>query len=382
MRKPLLDSVASQSAPGSVGRAHRTKASGTKHAAVAEVLREEIAKGIWAAGECIPSEQQLAKRFGVAYMTARQAVSSLVSEGVLERVARKGTYVVQKRTAVPPTRNPFVLLLEGGKTSLDPYYLPPLIEALECEIQAHGFEVSVYDYTLAIREGLIPKEAVVCCVLLSEPEILYANLLLDGGNRVVAINRCGDGGRVPYVTPDNAAGAQMAVEHLIDLGHRRIGFIRGLPGNIDASDRRRGYVQALRSRGLALGPEDGDHFTEACGYEVAKRMLAAKVLPTAIFCASDLSAIGAMKAIAEAGFSVPSDISVVGFGDFPLARFWHPGLTTVHLPLPELGTSAAKAMLSLMEGIEPETRFLPCSLVVRNTTEAIPVVEDELSVGL
>jgi DNA-binding LacI/PurR family transcriptional regulator len=364
------------------GQPRKVKSAPTKHGAVAQTLREEIQRGVWAHGERIPSEQEIAKRFGVAYMTARQAVSSLVAEGVLQRVARKGTFVgFAKPVPTGLARESYVLLIEGGKTSLDPYYLPPIIEAFEREIKSRGFDVAIYDYSRAILDGLLSKDALICCVLLSEPETLYANLLRERGNQVFAINRCNAGSGIPFVFPDNAGGARTAVEHLMDLGHRRIGFIRGLPGNIDGADRRHGYIQAMTSRGFTPGPEDGDHFIEACGYEVTKGMLGDPEPPTAIFCASDLSAIGAMKAIAEAGLSVPNDVSVVGFGDFSMAGFLHPGLTTVRLPMAELGRTAALEMLSMAQGETVGESMLPCELVLRETTAQAPRVGKAVQAG-
>ncbi len=147
MKDPAASSSPSRSKP----RQPKSPSAGTKHRAVANILRDEILSGAYSLGEQIPSEQVLAKRFGVAYMTARQAVSSLVAEGVLERIARKGTFVVQGSARTEPvSRNTFVLLIEGGKTSLDPYYLPPIIEAFEREIRFHGYELAVYDYSIAI----------------------------------------------------------------------------------------------------------------------------------------------------------------------------------------------------------------------------------------
>lgn len=348
--------------------AHAAKPAARKYTAVADALRREIESGVWAQGERVSSEQDIAKRFGVAYMTARQAVSSLVSAGILERVPRKGTFVA--RPSRPEVRNQFVLLIEGGKASLDPYYLPPIIDAFEQEIKTHGHEVSIYDYSTAILDGLIPRDALICCVLLSKPEVLYANLLRERGNRVYAINRCPPGGPVRFVAPDNVGGARAAVSHLIGLGHRRIGFVRGLPDNIDAAERRQGYLQALGGHGLPVGPEFGDHFVEVSGYDAARRMMAEAEPPTAIFCASDLSAIGAMKALAEAGLSVPGDVSVVGFGDFPVAKFLHPGLTSVRLPLSELGATAAREMLRMAQGQKVEDLYLPCDLIVRDTSDS------------
>ena len=369
----------------------------TKHSVVAQSIREDIQSGIWAPGERIPSEKVIAKTYGVAYMTARQAVTSLVAEGTLERVARKGTYVASAKNP-SDARNPsnsahnsgstnlfratsldrFVFLVEGGKTSLDPYYLPPIMEAFEREISVGGYGLSIYGYSVDVLDRLVSKDALVCCVLLSEQDVLYAKLLRERGNRVYAINRCEFGG---FVAPDNIGGAEMAVRHLVALGHRRIAFVRGLPGNIDARDRQHGYLQGMSKHSLRSGPQEGDHFIEACGHAAAIKMLESDDPPTAIFCASDLSAIGAMKAIAEAGLSVPQDISVVGFGDFPLAKFLHPGLTTVRLPLAELGATAARKMLLLSEGESVDDVLLSCELAVRDTTGPVSKPSMDAKVG-
>jgi DNA-binding LacI/PurR family transcriptional regulator len=358
--------------PRRIARTKRTLTSSTKHSSVSQALLEEIEKGVWAPGDRIPSEQDIATKYGVAYMTARQAVTSLVLDGVLERIARKGTFVSQKKVGTPTKRYRFVLLMEGdGKPSLDPYYLPPIIGEFERCIRRQGHEFTLYGYTTAILERLLSPDDILCCVLLSEPEILYANLLADSGYKVYAINRCPAGSRIPFVMPDNEGGAQAATEHLLSLGHRRIGFIRGLPGNIDASERRHGYLQAMANFGVPSGPEGGDHFVESCGHEVATKMLASDNPPTAIFCASDLSAIGAMKAVAEAGLSVPNDISIMGFGDFPMSRFLHPGLSTVRLPLNGLGSTAASEMLKLSANEEVGKTVLTCEVVLRGTTAQV-----------
>jgi len=345
----------------------------TKHSAVAQALLQKIEGGVWAAGERIPSEQDIAIDHGVAYMTARQAVSSLVAEGVLERYGRRGTFVAH-RPSLPSMRYRFVVLIEGdGKTSLDPYYLPPIVDAFEQIVRASGQDFIIYGFRTAVMERLLTANDLVCCVLLSESEVLLAHLLKDCGHKVFAINRCPSGSRVPFVMPDNEGGARAATEHLLRLGHRRIGFVRGLPGNIDADERLHGYLQALANFGVPPGPQEGNHFIESCGHESARKMLASDDPPTAIVCASDLSAIGAMKAAAGAGLSVPRDISIMGFGDFPVAGFLHPGLSTVRLPLAELGRTAAGEMLKLATGKEVGLPVLPCELVLRDTTAEAPL---------
>jgi DNA-binding LacI/PurR family transcriptional regulator len=357
-----------------VGGRRRT-ATGTKHEAVAHALLQQIESGVWVAGDRIPSEQDIATINGVAYMTARQAVSSLVAEGVLERSGRKGTFVADRKSVALTKRQRFVVLLEGdGKTSLDPYYLPPIVGEFERCVRGNGQDFVLYGFRTAILEQLLVKDDVVCCILLGEPEVLLAHLLMECGHRVYAINRCPPGGRVPFTMPDNEGGARAATEHLLNLGHRRIGFVRGLSGNIDADDRLHGYLQAMAKFGLAPGPLLGDHFIESCGHEAAQQMLADDNPPTAIFCASDLSAIGAMKAVAEAGLSVPRDVSIMGFGDFRVSEFLHPGLSTVRLPLEELGRTAATEMLRMAAGKEVNQPVLSCELILRGTTAAAPRV--------
>jgi LacI family transcriptional regulator len=294
-------------------------------------------------------------------------------------LGRKGTFVAPRGPQIPTKRRRFVMLIEGdGKPSLDPYYLPPIIGEFEQCIRSQGQDFVVYGYTTAILEGLLAKDDVVCCILLSEPEILVAHLLNEGGHHVYAINRCPPSARVPFAAPDNEGGAKAATEHLLNLGHRRIGFIRGLPGNIDAIERQHGYLQAMAKFGVPPGPQDGNHFIVSCGHEAAARMLASDDPPTAIFCASDLSAIGAMKAVAEAGLAVPNDVSVMGFGDFPVAGFLHPGLSTVRLPLGDLGRTAAREMLRLAEGEAVQPSLLPCDLVLRQTTAEAPCAAHSL----
>ncbi|MGV3619152.1 MAG: GntR family transcriptional regulator [Fimbriimonas sp.] len=355
--------------------ARKMSAKGTvsfKHEAVAQALKDGIAQGLWKPGEKIPSEHELASRFGVAYMTARQAVSSLEREGLLERIARKGTFVA---TPIPanPARHVY-LLLQGARLSLDPLYFPHIAAGFERELAASEFEMSLYDYKVALGPDTLPPGSLVVCLLIREEEADHARTLAARGHRVLVINRSGVDG-LPCVSPDNAGGARTAVEHLMDLGHDRIGLIAGPPDNLDARERNRGYLEAFSRRDRKPGPQAGDGFDEDSGYRAVNALLAAGAPFDALFCASDVSAVGAMTALKEAGIKVPGDVSIVGFGDFPIARFWEPGLTTVQLQLAELGTQAARATIRLFHGDNVGEELLPVNLVMRNSTAPAPVVE-------
>lgn len=344
---------------------------GFKHEAVARALRTGIDRGLWATGQKIPSEHEIASHFQVAYMTARQAVSSLVQAGVLERIARKGTFVAPPREDASGDGHVYVLL-RGAKVSLDPLYFPYIIDAFERELEHGGLEYTVYDYKVALRQHMLPPGSLVCCLLLTAGEAEIARQLAAEGHRVVTINRAEDQSDVPYVSPDNRAGSRTATEHLIELGHKRIAFVRGPRMNLDAIERRAGYRDAMAAAGLEPGPEEGEGFFEEAGYEATQRILR-RGTPTAIVCASDVSAVGVITALQQAGLRVPDDVSIMGFGDFPIARFWQPNLSTVRLPLDDLGALAARAMVRLHLGETIGCEALAIPLVPRQS--AVPCAD-------
>ena len=186
-------------------------------------------------------------------------------------------------------------------------------------------------------------------------------------------------GRHPYLPHissadvDNLGGARAAVRHLIELGHERIATITGPLYMAAAMDRRDGYKQALAEARIPVRPElirEAD-FTQAGGHLAMSELLRLDQPPTAVFTASDPMAVGAMRAIIEAGYSVPADISLVGFDDLPLSQMLTPPLTTVHQPLYELGAAAADLLLNRLEqhgdDVTMHTR-LPTHLVVRDST--------------
>jgi LacI family transcriptional regulator len=180
-----------------------------------------------------------------------------------------------------------------------------------------------------------------------------------------------------YVSSDNVAGGAQAVSHLAGLGHRRIAVIHGPTDTLAGLDRLKGHRQGLEAAGLAYRDEyvtQGDFYVES-GYRAARRLLALDEPPTAIAASSDLMAVGALRAAAEAGLAVPRDLSVVGFDDIMLAEHLQPGLTTLRQDKAGLGTAAARALLALVEDqAGPATPVtLPVELIVRGTTAPPPV---------
>ncbi|CAG0997924.1 MAG: LacI family DNA-binding transcriptional regulator [Anaerolinea sp.] len=178
--------------------------------------------------------------------------------------------------------------------------------------------------------------------------------------------------RLSYVTVDNIAAAEMAVEHLIKLGRRRIAHITGHPNIGDAQDRLQGYKNALQRAGLPILPEliIPGHFNRNAGYDGLRQLLPHK--PDAIFAAGDTIAIGILQAARDAGLTVPDDLSVIGFDDIDVASQSFPMLTTVRQPVQQKGEKAARLLIDLIEGraIGPQHIILPTELVVRHSCGA------------
>ncbi|MEU8181254.1 LacI family DNA-binding transcriptional regulator [Micromonospora sp. NPDC049044] len=180
------------------------------------------------------------------------------------------------------------------------------------------------------------------------------------------------GSTAPSVTADNLAGATTAVEHLLSLGHRRIGFIAGRSSLASAWSREEGYRAALTSADIPVDPTligEGD-FNPESATPLARALLRRTDPPTAIFAASDGMALKVLEVAAELGLSVPGDLSVVGFDNIPESALTEPGLTTVDQSMYQLGYEAARMLKSLVtdEWEGPRQVVLPTSLVVRGSS--------------
>ncbi|MCG0277173.1 MAG: LacI family transcriptional regulator [Thermanaeromonas sp.] len=177
-------------------------------------------------------------------------------------------------------------------------------------------------------------------------------------------------GFFPSVQIDNADAARRAVIHLLERGHRDIACIAGPSSSTTSRDRLAGYRQALEEKGLKYEPSRIVHadFTPHGGYEAVRKLLEHKPWPTALLAHNDLMAVGAIKALADEGLSVPRDMAVVGFDDIPLASYVLPRLTTVRVPVYELGATAMRLLRDLLGGrTVPQVTLLPVELIIRES---------------
>jgi LacI family transcriptional regulator, galactose operon repressor len=199
--------------------------------------------------------------------------------------------------------------------------------------------------------------------------------------------------RMPGITNvvlDHRRAAVLALEHLLQLGHRRIAFIKGQPFSSDTETRWSSIRDAARKLGLAIDPDlvtqlQVDSPTPEPGYDVTKSLLAKHRHFTAMFAFNDISAIGAIRALLDSAIKVPSDVSVIGFDDIQNAAFQNPRLTTIRQPLRRMGELAAEVLLKRIRGSEyPKIIAVEPELIVRESTAAPPLsaLEDLDEVGL
>ena len=175
----------------------------------------------------------------------------------------------------------------------------------------------------------------------------------------------------PAVMVDNMGGATQAVQHLIELGHRRIGCIAGPDGSTTAEDRLTGYRNALAQNGLSFdeGLVRRGTWNPESGYLLAGELLKESERPTAIFSANDQMAFGIIKAAREVGLAVPKDLAVVGFDNVPTGSYVDPPLTTVEIPMYDIGAAAMKMLIDLLSGEKFEKlRLFNTRLLVRGST--------------
>jgi LacI family transcriptional regulator len=184
---------------------------------------------------------------------------------------------------------------------------------------------------------------------------------------------------VTNIVLDHKRAAKMALQHLRNLGHEEIAFLKGQSFSSDSAVRWAAIVEVAGELGVRIRPElvvqiEGTDSTPVIGYPVGKQLLARKKPFTAVFAYNDISAMGAIWAFREAGLRVPQDVSVVGFDDIPGAAFGDPALTTVRQPLLRMGQIAAQTLIERIEergAYQPEIAIEP-EFVVRESCGPAP----------
>lgn len=320
----------------------------------------------------------VARRAGVSVMTVSRAInrkpdiSPATCQRILE-IAERLNYrpnniargLVTKHTGtiglvMPDIANPFFSEVARG---------------VEHVAYAEGYNVFLCNTDedpareIAVLRSLEEKrvEGILVCSSRLEDEELRAALAYHSA--VVLVNRRLEGSNVSAVLVDDEAGGRMATQHLLQAGHRAVGFLAGPPVSRSGQQRQKGYRAAFAAARLPYNP----HWVQHCSPIVQGGVLAAHELLTthpeltALFCYNDLVAVGALQACAELGRRVPEDMAVVGFDDIPLAALVSPPLTTCHVARYELGAQAMQLLLACIQSCSDERKeiVLQPRLVIR-----------------
>ncbi|MCA0377527.1 MAG: LacI family transcriptional regulator [Gemmatimonadetes bacterium] len=279
---------------------------------------------------------------------------------VARSLARRRSYALG--LIVPDVRNPFVADVVAGveRVAAQAGYAVLLCDQSTRDVRQH------LDVLLARQIDGVLIDAVGGKALSSATVGSVPVVLMDTPHE-----------RWPGISTDAAAAGRLAAEHLLHLGHRSIGFI-GPAVDVHAfRQRERGFVQALRAAGVAIRTECWRRApaTVTGGRDAMRALLGVPSRPTAVFCANDLMAIGALKQCLTAGLVLPRDLSVVGCDDIELARYVTPELSTVSVPARELGARAARLLLQQIEQSPrrvQQSRPLPVHFVGRGSSGVAP----------
>lgn len=298
-------------------------------------------------------------------LNGRDDVNALTRQQVLGIVERLG-YVPDPgaRKLARGDRHVVGIAAYNGETPYGPYY-SVLLDAIQEAFMGEGYTARLLepdrdDLPVEVADGLI-----LLGVHLDDPR---PQRLAAAGTPFAVVGQAAQGHA--WVDVDNAGGTRLAVEHLANLGHRRIVHIGGAATGQAAHERLEAHLATLLARGLPQERQlvlDGG-FTELGGYRAVRRALEDGLEFSAIAAASDEMAIGAVAALQDAGLRVPWDVSVTGFDDLPLAARAGPPLTTVRQPIREVGRRAARLLLDRLAGRPPRHEILPVELVVRSST--------------
>ncbi|NTV35814.1 MAG: LacI family transcriptional regulator [Anaerolineaceae bacterium] len=326
--------------------------------------------------------EDIAQISGVSRSTVSRVINC--DDNVKDKTREKVMEVIQKYNFQP---NLAARGLAAGRTNIiglvipaavstiftDPYF-PLLTQGVSSACNVNDFSVMLwlaepeYERRMVrriIHSGLL--DGVIVSSTLMEDPIIRA--LIESKMQFVLIGRYPGFDSVNILDVDNETSGQDATMHLIRSGRKRVATITGPQNMIAGFDRFQGYKAALSERGIPFSPElvsEGD-FSEMSGYLCMRNLLPSH--PDAVFAASDMMAIGAMRAIAESGLRVPEDIAIVGFDDLPVAKNTNPALTSIRQPITRMGSLAVETLIDRITHPDqpPRRIILATELVIRNS---------------
>ena len=331
--------------------------------------------------------EDIARQAGVSRSTVSRVVngspnvSADVRKRVLKVIQSTGYHPNATARSLASKRSWMIgLVLPRSVSSffLDPYF-PQLTQGIAYGCNNHNYTLSLFLVgNKEDEEKIMPRisrrgllDGILIQTTQNEDKLI--GHLVNSSMPSVILGRPFNIEGASYIDVDNVSAGAIATKHLIQLGYRRIAAITGPNHNTTAFDRFEGYSKAMKAANRPLDEtliSSGDDFSETSGYAAMKKLL--KASPDAVFAAADMMAIGAMRAIHEAGLRVPEDIAMVGFDDIPMSAQPNISLTTIHQPITSFGVKAVELLIDLIEnGNKPARKLiLGTELIVRDSCGA------------
>lgn len=370
---------------------------GTLSARVAEGIEHAVREGAFAPNAPLPSHRELCRLHGVSLKTVRKALDLLESRGVLYRRERSGTYVLpaalRPRVATPATALTCINVIEpdqpASRAPLRTDYLKgytDVLDRLSIEMRFVRWTDATEGYDTLLAPGLAPERQ-ACLLANIAPAGLMEWLHAARVPFVVQYFRYYSPEGLPShhsVYVNKVRAGFDATRHLLDLGHRRVGYAGLRAPDNDSPGLFDGYRAALQCAGTDYSPEDILNFSTddvEAALGPVREFLSGPRRPPAIFARTDALAIAMLAVAPELGIRVPEDLSVVGFNDLPASAATVPPLTTMASPRRALARTALDLLLSIVgrTGARYEHRMLNCHLVIRGSTApAVPAQAPEL----
>lgn len=322
----------------------------------------------------LPGERVLAKQLGVSYMTVRKSIDNLVNAGLLYKVPTQGTFVDKNNSKRKKSRTIGYFLDSSIVAGISSPYYSLIFHAIEKYASDENYSVIYFsDADKASFEKTLQKlDGVIATCF---PRIENTILKIKQSVPVVVIDNSAADKTIPSIIIDNFNANVESVDFICSQGHKRIGFMTGLDDSDVGKNRYAGYRYGLEKNSIEFDNTlvyRGNYSYEA-GMEGAEHFLSMETMPTAIICANDAMALGAIQKLTKEGFDVPDDISIIGFDDIEVASQIVPSLTTVAAPFEEIAQLASKYLQKLINGetLENQHNALRAHLVVRDSSKVL-----------
>ena len=328
------------------------------------------------------TSHEVAQRAGVSQSTVSRAFSrdTRLSKTTSERVLQVANDLGYKPNAIARSLSTQRTQIIGVVASYmtNPFF-PVVLEAFTQRLHELGWRVLLFtagksndvdvllpDVLAYQVDGLIIVTATLSSQMTRE--------VLQRGIPVVLFNRYAPGSGASAVSCANLEGGRMVADELVRAGHRRLAYIAGRPDTSTNVDRQKGFLERLTELGVTDCRVESGDFTYEAGFAAAQRLLTSSLPPDAIFCANDITALGALDAARKLNISVPDELSVIGFDDIPMGQWAAYDLTTVRQPVEDMIETSIALLLERVENthLGSVLQFLPGTLVRRGSARLSP----------